>query len=132
MHFSFHFMNVFNIGRYAIILIHSYDKLIKVTKCSFNTPCQPLIKELGWTTIDQLITSETNIMVYKSLHELAPQYMCNLFTRASQRCLRNILTDLRVPKKSSKTGQKCFSFGGAKAWNGFSVEGKQASSLTYL
>ena len=46
--------------------------------------------------------------------------MCNLFTRASQlasRCLRNTLTDLRLPKKSSKTGQKCFSFRGAKAWN---------------
>ena len=54
-----------------------------VTGSSFDTPCQPLIKELGWKTIDQLITSETNIMVYKSLHELAPQYMCNLITRAS-------------------------------------------------
>ena len=43
-------------------------------------------------------------MVYKSLHELAPQYMCNLFTRVSQlasRCLRNTLTDLRLRKKSS-------------------------------
>ena len=68
-----------------------------VTGSSFDTPCQPLIKKLGWKTIDQLITSETYIMVYKSLHELAPQYMCNLFTRASQlasRCLRNTLTDL--------------------------------------
>ena len=104
-----------------------------VTGSSFDTPCQPIIKELGWTTIDQLITSETNIMVYKSFHELAPQYMCNLFTRVSQlksRCFRNTLTDLRLPKKSSKTGQKCFSFRGAKTWNGLSVEGKLASSLT--
>ena len=85
---------------------------------------------LGWKTIDQLITSETNIMVYKSLHELAPQYMCNLFTRASQltsRCLRNTLTDLRLPKKNSKTGQKCFSFRGATAWNDLSAEGKLTS-----
>ena len=96
-----------------------------VTGSSFNTPYQPLIKEFGWKTIDQLITNATNIMVYKSLHELAPQYMCNLFTRASQltsRCLRNTLTDLRLPKKSSKTGQKCFSFRGAKAWNDLSAE----------
>ena len=71
-------------------------------------------------------------MVYKSLHVLAPQYLCNLFTRASQlasRCLRNTLTDLRLPKKSSKTGQKCFSFRGAKAWNDLSAEGKLTSSL---
>ena len=91
-----------------------------VTGSSFDIPCQPFIKELGWKTIDQLITSETNIMVYKSLHELAPQYMCNLFTRASQltsRCLRNTLPDLRLHKNSAKTGQKCFSFRGAKTWN---------------
>ena len=55
-----------------------------VAGSSFDTPCQPLIKELGWKTIDQLITSETNIIVCKSIHGLAPQYMCNLFTRASQ------------------------------------------------
>ena len=88
--------------------------------------------EVGWKTIDQLITSETNIMVYNSLHELAPQYMCKLFTRTSQlasRCLRNTLTDLKLPKKSWKTGQKCFSFRGAKAWNDLFAEGKLASSL---
>ena len=67
-----------------------------VAGSSFDTHCQPLIKELGWKTIDKQIT-ETNNMVYKSFHELAPQYMCNLFTRAfqlSSRCLRNTLTDL--------------------------------------
>ena len=103
-----------------------------VTGSSLDTPFQPLIKELGWKTIDQLITSETKIMVFKSLYELAPQYMCNLFTRASQltsRYLRNTLTDLRLPKKNSKTGQKCFSFRGAKAWNDLSAEGKLTSSL---
>ena len=44
-------------------------------------------------------------MVFKSLHELAPPYMCNLFTKTSQvssRNLRNTATDLRLPKKNSK------------------------------
>ena len=44
-------------------------------------------------------------MVFKSLHELAPRYMSNLFTKTSQLCsrnLRNVATDLRLPKKSSK------------------------------
>ena len=103
-----------------------------VTGSSFDTPGQPLIKRLGWKTIDELIASESNIMVFKSLHELAPQYMCNLFTKTSQltsRNLRNTATDLRLPKKNSKNGQKCFSFRGAKSWNGLSAESKLASSL---
>ena len=100
---------------------------------SFDTSCQPLIKELGWKTIDLLITSETYIMVYKYLDELACSYMCNLFTRESyltSRCLINTPTDLRLPKKISKTGEKCFSFRGAMTWNGFSAEGELASSLS--
>ena len=71
-------------------------------------------------------------MFYKSLHVLAPKYMCNMFTRTchlTSRCLRNTLTDLRLPKKSSRTGQKCFSFRGAKTCNGLSAEGKLTSSL---
>ena len=103
-----------------------------VTGSSFDAPGLPLIKNLGWKTIDELIGSESNIMVFKSLHELAPQYMCNLFTKTSQltsRNLRNTATDLRLPKKNSKNGQKCFSFRGAKSWNGLTAECKQASSL---
>ena len=50
-------------------------RLISCRRCrtssNIETPCQPLIKELGWKTTDQLITCETNIIVYKSLLELA-------------------------------------------------------------
>ena len=49
-----------------------------VTGSSSDAPGRPLIKELGWKNIDELIAIESNIMVFKSLHELTPQYMCNL------------------------------------------------------
>ena len=81
-----------------------------------DTPCQPHIDELGWKTIDQLITSETNMMVYKCL-----------FTKASQlssRRVRKTLADLRKPKKRSKTSQECFPCRGAQASNGLPAEGK--------
>ena len=71
-------------------------------------------------------------MVYKSINGLAPQYMSNLFTRnsaSSSRDLRNTQTDLRLPKKTSINGQKCFSFRGAKLWNSLPAETKQAPSI---
>ena len=95
-----------------------------VSGSSFDAPSQPLIKELGWRTIGELIASESNIMVFKSIHGLAPQYMCDLFTEKSKlnsRNLRNTSTDLRLQKKNSKNGQKCFSFRGARSWNGLSA-----------
>ena len=103
-----------------------------VTNSSFDTPSRPLIEVLGWKTIEQLISIESETMVFKSLNELAPQYLCGLFTKNSQcstRTLRNTGTDVRLPKKNSANGQKCFSFRGAKLWNSLSAESKQASSL---
>ena len=103
-----------------------------VTSSNFGAPGRPLIKKLGWKTIDELIASESNIMVFKSLHELAPRYICNLSTKTSQltsRNPRNTATDLRLLKKKSKNGQKCFSFRGVRSWNGLTAECKQVSSM---
>ena len=90
-----------------------------VSGSSFDAPSQQLIKDLGWMTIDELIANESNIMVFKSIHGLASQCMCDLFTEKSKlnsRNLRNTSTDLRLQKKSSKNGQKCFLFSGAGSW----------------
>ena len=51
-----------------------------ITNSSFDAPSRPLIEELGWQTVDQMISSESKTMVFKSLNELAPQYLCELFT----------------------------------------------------
>ena len=71
-------------------------------------------------------------MVCKSLSGLAPQYMRNLFTKNStnnSRSLRKMATDLRLPKKTSANGQKCYSFRGAKLWHSLLAETKKASSM---
>ena len=89
-------------------------------------------KQLGWKTVGELIDSESNIMVFKSFTNLVPQYLHNLFTRMSQLPsvnLRNTTTDLKLPRKNSKSGQKGFSFRGAKLWNGLPVESEQVTSL---
>ena len=96
------------------------------------TNSRPLIQELGWKTTEELINGETKTMVFKSLHNLAPEYLCSLFTGNSQcsaHTLRNTVTDLKLPRKKSANGQKCFSYRGAKLWNSHSDESKQASSL---
>ena len=55
-----------------------------VTNSSFDSPSRPLIEELGWNTIEQLISNESKTMVFKSFNELALQYFRGLFTRNSQ------------------------------------------------
>ena len=103
-----------------------------ITNSSFDTPSRPLITELGWMAVEELIGIESKTMVFKSLNDLAPQYLCNLFIKnsaCSSRILRNTETDLRLLKKRSANGQKCFSFRGAKLWNSLPAESKTVSSL---
>ena len=103
-----------------------------VTNSQFDAPSTPLIQSLGWHTIKELIDKQAKLMVFKCINDLAPTYLCNLFTKkadCTERSLRNTNTDLRLPLKSSANGQKCFSFKGAKSWNSLSTEVKQASSI---
>ena len=104
-----------------------------VTKSSYDTPSKNLLKGIGWKTIDELIKIESEIMVYNSLNGLSPQHLCDLLAKNStfsSHSFRNTKTDLRLPLKRTRNGQKCFSFRGAKLWNSLSAESKQAPSLT--
>ena len=104
-----------------------------VTNSGFDIPCNQLIEKLGWKTINELIDIESKTMVFKRLNELAPPYLCRLFRKNSQSTsyrLRNTYTDLRLPKKGTENGKKCFSFRGVKLWNSLSANCKQAASLS--
>ena len=103
-----------------------------VTNSAYDASALPIIRKLGWPTVNELIESETLKMVYKSVNGLAPTYLTEMFARMSDTCkreLRNTKTDLAVPLRKSSFGQKCFSYKGAKLWNDLSVEVK--SSKTY-
>ena len=50
-------------------------------------------------------------MVFRSLHRLAPQYTCNIFTIISQltsKDVRNSSTDIRIPRKTLKMDRNVF------------------------
>ena len=79
-----------------------------------------------------VIESETAKVVYKALHNEAPDYLKGLFHRLSDtqsRLLRNSNTDLRIPLFKASSGQKSFEFRGARIWNNLSNEAKQASTF---
>ena len=102
-----------------------------VTNSHFDTPSKPLIQSLGLNTIEELINRQVNLTVFKCLNSIAPKYLTDIFTKNTvnaTRSLRNTNTDLRLPLRSSDNGQKCFSFRGAKCWNGLSTEAKQTTS----
>ena len=91
-----------------------------VTDNPYDAHSEPLIKELGWLTIKQLIDAETVKIVYKALHSEAPKYLKELFHRLSDvryRGLRNSKTDLDTPQLRTSSGQKSFAYRRVCIWN---------------
>ena len=71
------------------------------------------------------------MMVYLSMNNEAPSYFTSLFERSSQntvRELRNTKTDLKLPLLKTSSGQKCFSYRGARLWNNLSADAKNAQT----
>ena len=100
-----------------------------ITIDSFDAPGISLLRRLGWKTVEEFIAHESELMVFKSLHGLAPQYVSDLFTKISQLTshnLRIIVTDLWPPQKRPSSGLKSFSYRGAKTWNSIPTICKQA------
>ena len=104
-----------------------------VMNSGYDALVAPLMRSLGWPTISNLIHKESAALTNKSLNELAPEYMRNLFTRCSEkngRVLRSTDTDLKWPLLQTSAGQKVFSYRGARLWNSLSREAKVATSLS--
>ena len=120
--------------------ITSQDKLQKlqnraariVTNSPYNASALPVLRKLGWQTVNDLIVEETLKMVFKCTNDKAPSYLACLFRRLSEtsiRVLRNTETDLRVPFLRTTCGQKCFSFRGAKLWDGLDAKSKLSKNF---
>ena len=50
-----------------------------MTRSDFDEDTEPLIKELGWKTVGELVRYYTVIMMYRSMHNIAPTYLSNIF-----------------------------------------------------
>ena len=103
-----------------------------VTRSNFDSSAKPLIHNLKWPTISDIIRSETATIMYKSLNGLAPEYLSNRFVKNSTRNirqLRNTETDLMLPLRKTSNGQRGISFRGSKLWNQLDYDIKQAPSL---
>ena len=46
-----------------------------ITGSDYNAPSEPLLLELGWRNIWELITHDTVVIMHKSKYNLAPEYI---------------------------------------------------------
>ena len=103
-----------------------------VTNSHNDQTSLPLISQLGWLTVKEMIDFEVSCTVYKALKGPAPPYMQSMFHTKSESCcrtLRNTSTNLKIPLCKTSNGQRSFSYRGVAVWNQLRQEIKTVPSL---
>jgi len=96
----------------------------------------PLIRDkLHWLRFTQRVTYKLCLLVYKSLHDMAPHYLTELVTPLASnqtgRRLRSASSlDVVRPRCRLKFGEKGFSVAAPDAWNSLPAHVRSASTLT--
>ena len=82
----------------------------------------PALIELHWLPIKHRISYKLCALVYKALHQQAPDYLCELFTNIRDIPTRSSLRSasdgyLDVPRTRLHFGERAFAVAGARHWN---------------
>ena len=91
----------------------------------------PLLRQLKWLRVEQILYPGGAVMAYKCINGLAPSYLLNKITRRTQihnRHTRN-RNSLQIPLFKTATGQRTFTYRMASIWNNLSENLKQSASL---
>ncbi len=86
-----------------------------------DAPATPLIRNLKWLPVTDIIRSETATVMYKSLNGLAPEYLSKSKLKRPKKHDNGCFPALR----KTLNGQKAVSFRGSKLWNNLEPHVKQ-------
>ena len=89
------------------------------------------LKSLNWLNVNDRLLVNDLLMVHKCIHGLIPNYLTGKFIQRSKIHGRNTRGsgELDLPICRLKTGQRSFTFWGAKLYNNLPNEIKQTSDL---
>ena len=102
-----------------------------VTKSRKFDHVTPLLCELNWLSVDQLLFFRATVMTYKCMNHLAPSYLSSKLVKRSDIHIRRTRNReaLQIPFFRSASVQQSFPFRGARLWNNISPELRQCASL---
>ena len=111
----------------AARLIFSKRRLESVTP--------PLLRDLHWLRVPQRVEYKLSVLVYRCLHYLAPEYLCDELRRvddiSSRQRLRSSSTSALIvpPTRLSTVGDGAFPTAASRIWNSLPLHVTSAPSL---
>ena len=90
-----------------------------ITQSFFDTSCNLLLAMLKWEKLSLRRKKQKALIMYKTLNELAPDYLQCLFTErhVNDYNLRNLEGKLSLPKPNTNYLKRSFCYSGACLWN---------------
>ena len=111
-------------NRAARIITANYDRDVRGID---------IVKELGWMNVSQRRDYFTAVLVYKSLHGIAPDHLSDLFTYVrdiNRYSTRSTSTnELFVPRVKKSIFMRSLQYNGAKLWNSLPQSLRSAGTL---
>ena len=116
----------------------SSDKLQKlqnraarvITKLPFDTNSNHLLDSLKWEKLSLRRKKQKGLIMYKTIHDLAPEYLQRLFSqRDAEYNLRNLEGKLTLPKPNTNYLKRSFCYSGACLWNNLPQYLRNADSI---
>lgn len=98
----------------------------------FSTPSKELFARLKWLPVTERIKHNKSVVVYKSIHNLMPQYMNELFTAQtnSNYALRSeTCCTLEVPKARTELYKQSLTYSGSALFNELPVSLRMSGTL---
>ena len=92
-----------------------------ITFSDYNTRSADILQDLGWDTLEQRRSKQLAISVFKSLNNLCPESLKNMFKPTSgvhSYNVRGASNNIFVPRPSTEAAKRAFSYRGAVMWNG--------------
>ena len=99
-----------------------------LTSSSYDADARYLL-QLGWK--DLITQRQIQVLVFKALNDLAPDYLSSMFTERSTSgyVLRDSTNKLNVPLPRTNYLKRSFSYRGATLWNSLPCNLRQEKSL---
>ena len=104
-----------------------------ITKSPFDASSNQLLSTLSWERLSLRRKKQKALMMYKTMHDLAPKYLQSLFSqRHSAYNLRNSEGRLTLSKPNANYLKRSFSYSGAMLWNNLPKNLKNAASVEHF
>ena len=104
-----------------------------VLQADILTPSEFMFRELNWLPFFKRVNYHKCVLMYKSLKNIAPDYLTERFMKVSEthnRQLRSADNDLlKVPYSRTKYYDNSFTVSGAKLWNSLPLNIRQSPSI---